>query len=139
MRRSLGIAVFSGMLGVTLFGIFLTPVFYSVIQGLSETELFESQATRWVGSTLLTGLLGAGVGFLLARLGVARLYWALGVGGAVGVLAALTVLGIHLILSRAPTETGGHGGPPPSDRTWADDGAVAPLEPAHTRGGDPEP
>jgi multidrug efflux pump subunit AcrB len=32
MRRSLGIAVFSGMLGVTLFGIFLTPVFYSVVQ-----------------------------------------------------------------------------------------------------------
>ena len=32
MRRSLGIAVFAGMLGVTLFGIFLTPVFYYVIQ-----------------------------------------------------------------------------------------------------------
>jgi multidrug efflux pump len=28
MRQSLGIAVFSGMFGVTLFGIFLTPVFY---------------------------------------------------------------------------------------------------------------
>src|SRR5205823_109858 len=28
MRRSLGTAVFAGMLGVTLFGIFLTPVFY---------------------------------------------------------------------------------------------------------------
>ena len=28
LRVSLGIAVFSGMLGVTLFGIFLTPVFY---------------------------------------------------------------------------------------------------------------
>src|SRR4051812_3600772 len=27
-RRALGIAVFSGMLGVTLFGILLTPVFY---------------------------------------------------------------------------------------------------------------
>src|SRR5262249_9954632 len=27
MRRSLGTAVFSGMIGVTLFGIFLTPVF----------------------------------------------------------------------------------------------------------------
>ncbi len=39
MRRSLGIAVFSGMLGVTLFGIFLTTVFYSVIQGLSESRL----------------------------------------------------------------------------------------------------
>ena len=32
MRRTLGMAVFSGMLGVTLFGIFLTPVFYDVIQ-----------------------------------------------------------------------------------------------------------
>jgi multidrug efflux pump subunit AcrB len=32
MRRALGTAVFSGMLGVTLFGIFLTPVFYSAIQ-----------------------------------------------------------------------------------------------------------
>ncbi len=31
MRRALGTTVFSGMLGVTLFGIFLTPVFYIVI------------------------------------------------------------------------------------------------------------
>ena len=36
MRRTLGIAVFSGMLGVTLFGIFLTPVFYFVIQWFSD-------------------------------------------------------------------------------------------------------
>jgi hypothetical protein len=33
MRRSLGIAVLSGMIGVTLFGIFLTPVFYYVLTG----------------------------------------------------------------------------------------------------------
>ncbi len=33
MRRTLGTAVFAGMLGVTLFRIFLTPVFYAVIQG----------------------------------------------------------------------------------------------------------
>ena len=31
MRRTLGTAVFAGMLGVTLFGIFLTPVFFYVI------------------------------------------------------------------------------------------------------------
>jgi multidrug efflux pump len=31
MRSTLGIAVFSGMLGVTIFGIFLTPVFYYVV------------------------------------------------------------------------------------------------------------
>jgi multidrug efflux pump len=32
MRFALGIAVFSGMLGVTLFGVFFTPVFYDVIR-----------------------------------------------------------------------------------------------------------
>jgi multidrug efflux pump subunit AcrB len=36
MRRTLGTAVFAGMLGVTLFGIFLTPVFFYVIQGFSD-------------------------------------------------------------------------------------------------------
>jgi multidrug efflux pump len=35
MRRTLGMAVFSGMLGVTLFGIFLTPVFFYVVRRLS--------------------------------------------------------------------------------------------------------
>ncbi len=34
MRQSLGTAVFSGMLGVTLVGLFLTPVFYVVIRRL---------------------------------------------------------------------------------------------------------
>jgi multidrug efflux pump len=32
MRRTLGTAVFAGMIGVTLFGVFLTPVFYSVVR-----------------------------------------------------------------------------------------------------------
>jgi multidrug efflux pump len=36
MRRTLGTAVFSGMLGVTMFGIFLTPVFYYVIQWFKD-------------------------------------------------------------------------------------------------------
>ena len=36
MRCTLGTAVFTGMLGVTLFGIFLTPVFYYVLRGLSK-------------------------------------------------------------------------------------------------------
>ena len=35
MRQVLGTAVFSGMIGVTLFGIFLTPVFFSVIEKLT--------------------------------------------------------------------------------------------------------
>ncbi|MFN9720889.1 MAG: efflux RND transporter permease subunit [Planctomycetota bacterium] len=36
MRRTLGTAVFAGMLGVTLFGILLTPVFFCVIQRLAN-------------------------------------------------------------------------------------------------------
>ena len=36
MRRSLRTAVFFGMLGVTLFGIFLSPVFYYAIMGLTS-------------------------------------------------------------------------------------------------------
>jgi multidrug efflux pump len=36
MRRSLGTAVISGMIGVTLFGVLLTPVFYYVISKFSK-------------------------------------------------------------------------------------------------------
>jgi multidrug efflux pump subunit AcrB len=36
MRQTLGTAVFAGMLGVTLFGVFLTPVFFFVIQWLMD-------------------------------------------------------------------------------------------------------
>ena len=34
MRRALGLAVFSGMLGVTFFGIFLTPVFFYLLAAI---------------------------------------------------------------------------------------------------------
>ena len=36
MRHAMGVAVFSGMLGVTFFGLILTPVFYVTIQKLVE-------------------------------------------------------------------------------------------------------
>jgi multidrug efflux pump len=35
-RRILGTAVFSGMLGVTLFGLVLTPVFYVLVRAFVE-------------------------------------------------------------------------------------------------------
>ncbi len=34
MRQAMGVAVFSGMIGVTIFGLFLTPVFYVVLMKL---------------------------------------------------------------------------------------------------------
>ncbi|GGX87716.1 multidrug efflux RND transporter permease subunit [Litchfieldella qijiaojingensis] len=36
VRQALGVAVFAGMLGVTLFGLFLTPVFYVALRKLAE-------------------------------------------------------------------------------------------------------
>jgi multidrug efflux pump len=36
MRQALGLAVFSGMLGVTFFGIFLTPVFFYTLRRFGE-------------------------------------------------------------------------------------------------------
>ena len=35
MRQAMGIAVFAGMIGVTAFGIFLTPVFYVLVRSLA--------------------------------------------------------------------------------------------------------
>jgi Cu/Ag efflux pump CusA len=36
MRHAMGVAVFSGMLGVTFFGLILTPVFFVVIERVVE-------------------------------------------------------------------------------------------------------
>ncbi|NNG22527.1 efflux RND transporter permease subunit [Telluria aromaticivorans] len=46
MRRAMGIAVFSGMVGVTLFGIFLTPVFYSLLRKGTEKHREHAAAVR---------------------------------------------------------------------------------------------
>ncbi|TAK73260.1 MAG: efflux RND transporter permease subunit, partial [Aquabacterium sp.] len=35
MRRAMGVAVFAGMIGVTAFGLFLTPVFYVLMRKLT--------------------------------------------------------------------------------------------------------
>jgi multidrug efflux pump subunit AcrB len=49
MRRTLGTAVFSGMLGVTVFGLFLTPVFFSTIDWLGGMPIFATQAMQLTG------------------------------------------------------------------------------------------
>jgi HAE1 family hydrophobic/amphiphilic exporter-1 len=44
MRQSLGTAVFSGMLGVTLFGLVLTPVFYVATRRFARRRAERRQA-----------------------------------------------------------------------------------------------
>ncbi len=53
MRRTLGTAVFSGMLGVTLFGIFLTPIFFYLIDVMGSTRQFGSLEVKKAGMVLL--------------------------------------------------------------------------------------
>ncbi len=73
MRHLLGVAVFSGMLGVTLFGIFLTPVFFYVVEWFVEAPLFHSDRAQLLGKVLLyvVGVLTLGLFWIVP--------WVLGV------------------------------------------------------------
>src|SRR5262249_12596562 len=57
MRQAMGVAVFSGMIGVTLFGLLLTPVFYTVLMriGVRRDAVARSAALVGAGALLLTG------------------------------------------------------------------------------------
>ena len=56
VRQAMGIAVFAGMLGVTIFGLFLTPVFYVIVGSIAD---------RWAGrartATPVAAMADAGV------------------------------------------------------------------------------
>lgn len=45
MRQAMGIAVFSGMIGVTIFGLVLTPLFYYLLQYRSSSNPVKPQST----------------------------------------------------------------------------------------------
>jgi len=50
MRQALGIAVFSGMIGVTIFGVLLTPVFYVVVDRLASGRVGQSRYLSSLGT-----------------------------------------------------------------------------------------
>ena len=63
MRRTLGTAVFAGMIGVTLFGLFLTPVFYSVVRRFSDRRPVNSaHGNDRAAAGLVLDTAGAGTG-----------------------------------------------------------------------------
>ena len=55
MRRALGTAVFAGMLGVTLFGIVLTPVFFNAIQFVADLRKKQPPTTPEAVTSALDG------------------------------------------------------------------------------------
>jgi multidrug efflux pump len=50
MRKALGLAVFSGMIGVTMFGIFLTPVFFVLVDWAVSGGVFKSHRLQRVSN-----------------------------------------------------------------------------------------
>jgi multidrug efflux pump len=46
MRHAMGVAVFSGMLGVTFFGLILTPVFYVIVRTVEKAITGRETMTR---------------------------------------------------------------------------------------------
>jgi hydrophobe/amphiphile efflux-1 (HAE1) family protein len=61
MRQAIGIAVLSGMLGVTLFGLFLTPVFFVTIESLrSRFKRAESAPSPMTEPSLVIAPTGQG-------------------------------------------------------------------------------
>ncbi len=73
MRRAMGVAVFSGMIGVTVFGLLLTPVFYVVLMQLGRRgKKTAKQSTPLVTSPPgASGPLPSGAAHLLLALGIA--------------------------------------------------------------------
>ncbi len=106
MRRALGVAVFSGMLGVTLFVIFLTPVFFCAIDWLGGAAGLRKPPARLALRCLLWVFVG--LGFLVEGLLLLSAWWA----GAVSLrVLLLLVAGMvtFLVLSvlRAVVRTAG--------------------------------
>jgi multidrug efflux pump len=95
MRWSLGTAVFSGMLGVTLFGVFLTPVFFYVIEGLGEVSLLRRPSAQWCGAVLASAGLGALCDYLARGLDLQLGHWAWMGGFAMSLVVAAFVQGAH--------------------------------------------
>ena len=63
MRQAMGVAVFAGMIGVTLFGLFLTPVFYLTLMRRVSRKPSVARASEPKGPAL--GAAGAVGGILL--------------------------------------------------------------------------
>ena len=85
MRQALGLAVFAGMIGVTFFGILLTPVFFYMIQWFSDRPALHTPAAH------LTGLvIYAFVSFVALAL-VWFMLPSLGLGVKLLIMLALTV------------------------------------------------
>ena len=73
MRQALGVAVIGGMVGVTMFGVFLTPVFFALVDRVTNSRLAQNRYVQIVSRVtlyLLTfAFFGPLLGLLMAAVG----------------------------------------------------------------------
>jgi multidrug efflux pump len=106
------------MIGVTAFGIFLTPVFFYVLQGLDESRFLAGEGVQRIGAYVIGALSGLAFGYLAARIADLSIPWSLGVGGSTGFLGAVVLFEIHKRLrSPAPPRIIAHAGLPAPSST----------------------
>ena len=79
------------MLGVTIFGVFLTPVFFYVIQGIGEMPALSGSHVRRTSALVAVGVAGMAIGSLLGWLGLVHMIWGPVVGFCVALAAAVAV------------------------------------------------
>ena len=84
MRQELGVAVLGGMVGVTAFGIFLTPVFFAVIDRASSGRVFAHPWVKGTSDALL---------YVLRLKFVRPAFWSLRVAATRGLRSGARVLG----------------------------------------------
>jgi multidrug efflux pump len=72
MRQALGVAVFGGMIGVTMFGLFLTPIFFYFVDSATHNRFFSLPGVQLIGDILLGMLLVGPRGYLVRGLSKAK-------------------------------------------------------------------
>ncbi len=102
MRWSLGTAVFCGMLGVTVFGVFLTPVFFYVIEGLGGLSLLRHVSLQWIAGVIMSAVLGLIAGLFAREIGFPAEHWAALTGFVAGLAVTALVQGAQHRRQRAP-------------------------------------
>ncbi|MEM9659639.1 MAG: efflux RND transporter permease subunit, partial [Planctomycetota bacterium] len=102
MRRALGVAMFCGMVGVTIFGVLLTPNFFYTLRRIGATRLFSNRAFSASGTLVGGPIVGFSLGMLLWLSAAFGFWWAILLGTSAGLAAAVLVLGWR----RPPTPSG---------------------------------
>ena len=57
MRQAVGVAVFFGMLGVTLFGLIFTPIFYVIVRNLADGKKARSRRRPECSGSILIAVI----------------------------------------------------------------------------------